>query len=166
MEARIREEVQREGITEEKARYILKKDDDERRRWGIQLYGMDPWECQVYDMVLHIKTITVDDAVETICRMAQGPTFRTTPASQTILDNLLLAAEVKAAVVGIEPMVTVTAHDGLVQISSTDVTRNIRPGVIAEIKAAAEGVPGVKRVIFSGQLREDDHGTVNPFHKI
>lgn len=166
MEARVREEVQREGITEEKARYILKKDDDERRRWGIQLYGIDPWDCQVYDMVLHIKTITVDDAVEAICRMIQSPTFRTTPESQKILDNLLLAAEVKAAVVQIEPMLTVTADSGVVQISNVEVTRKIKTGVVAEIKAIAEKIPGVKRVIFTGQLREEDHRTVNPFHNI
>jgi len=166
MEERVKEEIQREGITAEKARYILKKDDDERRRWGLQLYGIDTWDSQIYDMVLHIKSITVDDAVNAICRMIESPTFQTTPESQKILDDLLLAAEIKAAVVGIEPMLTVTADNGLVQISNVDVTRKIKTGVVAEIKAIAEKIPGVKRVIFTGQLKEEDHRTVNPFHNI
>jgi len=46
------------------------------------------------------------------------------------------------------------------------VTRKIKTGVVAEIKAIAEKIPGVKRVIFTGQLKEEDHRTVNPFHNI
>jgi cytidylate kinase len=34
LEDRVKEELKREGISAEEARYILKKDDDERRKWG------------------------------------------------------------------------------------------------------------------------------------
>ncbi|MDH3956918.1 MAG: cytidylate kinase-like family protein, partial [Desulfobacteraceae bacterium] len=41
LEERIKEEMRRENISEEKARYLLIKDDEERRKWGISLYGID-----------------------------------------------------------------------------------------------------------------------------
>ncbi len=166
MEERVKEEVKRSSISAEKALYVLKKDDDERRRWGIQLYGIDTWDCQIYDMVLHIKTVTVDDAVDMICLMVQKGMFQTTSESQAILDNLLLAAEIKAAVVDIEPMLKVTADDGVVQISSIEVARKIKPQTVAEVKAIAAGMKGAKKVIFSGQLDEDDYRPVNPFHDV
>ena len=146
--------------------YILKKDDEERRRWGLQLYGIDTWDPQLYDMVLHIKTITVDDAVDVICRIVQSGTFQATPDSRKIFDNLLLAAEVKAAVVDIEPMLNVTADNGVVQISNIEASKKIRPQVLAQIKAAAVALAGVKKVVFSGQLSEEEQHTVNPFHHI
>jgi cytidylate kinase len=166
LEARIREEIKRENITAEKALYVLKKDDEERRKWGLQLYGIDTWDPQLYDMVLHIKTITVDDAVDVICRIIQTGTFQTTPDSRKIFDDLLLAAEVKAAVVEIEPMLNVTANDGVVQISNIEAAKKIKPQVLAQIKAAAAGREGVQKVVFSGQLSEEEQHTVNPFHHI
>ncbi len=166
MEERVTEEVKRENISAEKARYILKKDDDERRKWSLQLYGIDTWDSQLFDMVLKIKTITVNDATEMIYRTVQEQTFQATPESRKILDNLLLAAEIKAAVVKIEPMLNVTAHNGVVNISNIEASKKVKSKVLAEIKSIAAEMEGVKQVIFSGQLREDDHHTVNPFHNI
>ena len=40
---RIAEEMKREDIYAAEARHILKKDDDERRRWGLQVFGVDTW---------------------------------------------------------------------------------------------------------------------------
>jgi len=45
LEYRVKEEMKRENIPAEEARYILRKDDDERRKWGLQLYGRDRNLC-------------------------------------------------------------------------------------------------------------------------
>jgi cytidylate kinase len=104
IEFRVKEEMKRENISEEKARYILKKDDDERRKWSLQLYGMDPWDSRLYDMVLHIGNLTVDDAVVISYVTVKKPCFQTTPTSQKILDNMLLEAKVQAALVKTAPL--------------------------------------------------------------
>lgn len=166
MTERVKEEIKRENISAEKALYILKKDDEERRRWGLQLYGIDTLDSQLYDMVLHIKIITVDDAVDTICRMAQLKTFQPTMESRKVLDDLLLAAEIKAAIVEIEPMLNVTADNGFVQISNIELSKRIKPQTLNEIKSLAVGMEGVKKVVFGGQLTEDGHHTINPFHHL
>ncbi len=166
MEKRVIEEVKRENISAEKARYILKKDDDERRKWSLQLYGIDTWDCQLFDMVFHIKTITVDDAIDMIYRTFQLQIFQTTPESQTILDNLLLAAEVKAAVVKISPMLNVSANNGIVNISNMEVSKTLKPVVLSQIRSIAGSIEGVEKVVFGGLLREDAHQSVNPFHNI
>jgi cytidylate kinase len=98
LEDRIEEEVRREKISAEEARSILRKDDEERRRWSLSLYGIDTWDSSLYDMVLHIKTMRVDDAVSTIRRALELPRFQTTPESQAILDKLVLRAQRLATV--------------------------------------------------------------------
>lgn len=90
---RVREEMAREKISAEDALYVLKKDDEERRKWSMQVYGMDPWDSRLYDMVINICTLTLDDAVDLIYGVLQKSTFKTTPASQKQVDDLALAAK-------------------------------------------------------------------------
>ena len=66
---------------------------------GLRIYGIDTWDSRLYDMVLHIKTLGVEDATELICQAVGKPVFETTPESQKILDDLLLSAKVHAALV-------------------------------------------------------------------
>ena len=75
-EERVKEEMKRENISEDEARYIIKKDDDERRRWGLHLYGADTWDSSLYDLVLHVRTMTVEDVVNILGQTAKLPSSR------------------------------------------------------------------------------------------
>lgn len=166
MEERVKEEVRRENISEEKARYILRKDDDERRKWGLRLYGIDTWDSRLYDMVINIKNLSVEDAADLICRTVRKPNFETTPESEKILDDSLLSAKVHAALVKIAPQSIVTADDGVVEISDSEGSSDIKNDVFNEIKSIAENVEGVKEVIMNMHRKTDNHRSVNPFHNI
>jgi len=166
MDDRVKEEVRRENISKEKALYILKKDDDERRKWGIRVNGIDTWDSRLYDIVLHIQTLTVDDAADIICQAVQKPAFKTTPESQKILNDMLLSAKVNAAIVKVLPMAKVTADDGVVSIGNTETPLNVKNDVSDEIKRIAKKVEGVKEVILCIHETTAEHGSVNPFHNI
>ena len=97
LEARVADEVKREGISESKAREIIMKDDEERRKWALHLYGADWWDATLYDLVIHLKTITVDDAVDLLYQVVQLPGFQTTPESQEAINNLVEAALMEVA---------------------------------------------------------------------
>jgi cytidylate kinase len=97
LEARIEDEVRREGISAEKAREIIMRDDEERRKWALYLYGADSWDATLYDLVIHLKTITVDDAVELISIARQLPGFQTTPESQQAIDSLVAASRLETS---------------------------------------------------------------------
>jgi cytidylate kinase len=98
-EDRVAEEVKLEGIAAEKAREFLKKDDEERYRWSYHLYGIDTRDPSLYDMVLHINGITIEIAVDIMQYTVGQPRFRTTPKSQKAMNDLLLAAQVQAALI-------------------------------------------------------------------
>jgi cytidylate kinase len=95
LEARVADEVKREGIPAEKAREIIMRDDEERRKWAQYLYGADAWDATLYDLVLHLKAISVDDAVNIISNVAGLPGFQTTPESQQAIDSLVEAARME-----------------------------------------------------------------------
>ena len=154
IEDRIKEEMKRENISAETARFILKKDDDERRKWGLKLYGIDTSDPSLYDIVLHIKTLKVQDAVKILVDTVKLPSFKTTPESQGILDDLLVAAQVQANLVHEYPTSKVSCRDGEVFINVVAPVTVVAPlsaeqEAIGRIRAQAMKVPGVKKVNVS-----------------
>ena len=117
MEERIREEMKRESLTAEKAREILKKDDEERRKWSLSLYGIDTSDPSLYDMVLHVRTLKVDDVVKIILETVKLPAFAATQESQDVLNDRTLAAQVESALIEEFPRVKVTAKAGEASIT-------------------------------------------------
>ena len=117
MEVRVAEEMRSQNISAQKAREILRKDDEERYRWSSHLYGIDTRDPSLYDLVLHIKCLTTDAAVDIICKALEQPCFQTTPESQKAVDTLLLAAQVQAALVEEIPAARVEVEEGEILVS-------------------------------------------------
>jgi cytidylate kinase len=145
LEDRIRLEMEREKISRDEALHVLKKDDHERRQWALRLFGVDTWDPSLYDLVIHIRKITVDDAVDIICQTIRLEDFRTTEESQRILDDLVLASKVKAELIDTCPNVKVTASEGVVYVA-TQASPTVAQSLAEELRPLAEKVPRVKEV--------------------
>ncbi|MFC1858258.1 AAA family ATPase [Thermodesulfobacteriota bacterium] len=143
LEERVKEEMRREGITAEEARNLIRKDNDERRKWGMALYGQDTWDSGLYDLVVHIKTKSVDDAVSLVLHAAQFECFKTTPESQKRIDNMALAAEVKAALANRFAYAETSAEDGHVHVKIDAPPIQEEP-VSKEVKEITKKIEGVR----------------------
>jgi cytidylate kinase len=75
--------------------YIEKRDED-RRKWTRFLYGMDWTDASLYDIVLNLEQMTVEDACDVVCFASQLKRFEFTLESQRTLDDLATATRVKA----------------------------------------------------------------------
>ena len=93
LDFRVKVIMEREKISEEKARKLLYKIDVERRKWSMYLYGIDTNSTELYDVILHIDCLQVDGAVNFIYDLANRPCFQTTEESQNKLKELLDAAK-------------------------------------------------------------------------
>ena len=116
LEDRIKQEMKREHIAEKEARYILKKDDDERRKWGMAVFGIDTNDPMLYDIVLHIGNLKVDDAVDILTDIARRPCFQTTPESQRILFDYYLTARTQEILFDRFPSARVSCSNGVVHV--------------------------------------------------
>ncbi len=145
MEERVMLEMEREGITRGEALHLIKKDDAERRRWSQYLYGTDTSEPSLYDLVIHIHKVTVEDAVDIVCHTAALEDFQATEASKKAIENLVLASEVKTALIDIGHGIEITAQDGNIFVKSEATLQQQSP-LGHDIEDIARKVPGVKDV--------------------
>jgi len=146
MEERIRLVMGRNGLSRHEAISYIQKVDEQRRKWGLQLYGIETADPSLYDLVIHIDRITVDDAVDIICHKVGLNHFRTTPASQQQIEDLSLAAEVKARLIDLNPGVAVTADKGHVCImapASNTQTLELK------MRKTAGSIPGLINFYFN-----------------
>jgi cytidylate kinase len=145
IEDRVKEEMQRENISEKEARYLLIKDDEERRQWGIRLYGIDTHNCELYDVVLKIENLRVNDAVEILFNIASLPGFQTTPESRMILKDRFLAAKAYSAIVDKFPKATVKCKDAAIYVSvESDLSLEMK--ISNQIKLLVENIAEIKEV--------------------
>jgi hypothetical protein len=145
LEDRVRLEMEREKITRAEALHLLKKDDEERKKWSEHLYGTDTRDPSLYDLVIHIHKVSVDDAVDIICRTAVLNHFQATSESKKEMEDLIISSEVKAALVDMNHGMEVSAKNGIVFVRSETTLQQQSP-LLRDIEKIAKDISGVKDV--------------------
>ena len=143
LDDRVRLEMEREGISRKEALSIIRKDDEERRKWSKYLYGIDTWNSTNYDLVIHIHKLKVKDAVDMICYAARLEQFQATPESQRAIDDLALAAQTKAVLMDVKADLRVSAQDGTVLIK-TEAPILQSEALAQQIEKIAKTVHGIR----------------------
>jgi len=145
MEQRLMYMMKREGVSREEAVRLVKKVDEERKKWGLKLYGIDPGNPSLYDLVLHINNINVNDAVATICQSARLKQFQTTHESKRALKDLALAAEVETFLIDVKPSAEVFIDDGFVSLKTTSLPGE-ESDLVKKIGHIMKMIPAVKGI--------------------
>jgi len=99
MEDRVERECERENISKDEARYLLSKDDEERRKWSIHVTGRDPCDPSQYDIIFNASKIRVEDIVDSIATTLQKDYMQNTPQSQKKIEDLAKASEIKTSLI-------------------------------------------------------------------
>jgi cytidylate kinase len=133
-------------LTADEAAAHIHKVDLDQQKWARYLYGIDWSDASLYDLVLNLEHLSIDQACEIIAATARQEAFRETPASRAAMHDLALASRVQARL-AVTPgtlhlEVDVAARDGLVVIRGS-----WSSGAQTEdVKAVARRVPGVAGV--------------------
>ncbi len=145
MEDRVATTMERCDLTRDKAREYVRKLDEERDKWVKWVHGVDMSDPATFDLMINLERIPVASAIAIIISTVRRD-FQTTPESQKIVDDLVLASEIRAKI-GLEPNISddrieVEASDGVVTV-----TANARYLADADrVKQLALQVPGVKDI--------------------
>jgi cytidylate kinase len=136
-ELRMKVVMDREKLNRREAGAWIGKLDRARSKWGRSLYGVEPGDPALFDLLLNVPRYEVDDATELICRSAEMKQFKTTPDSQQQMEDLALACRVKATLVERHSDVSVASKYGNVLIYCDAGDRYAR-----KLKASAEELCG------------------------
>jgi len=133
-----------EGVSPKEAEKILRKEDDARKKWTLDLFGLGPWDKTLYDILLSLDSTPVEEAVEFICENAAKPLLRTTPVSRKSTDDFLLACQVYLALAEKGHDVEVSCKNGA---ATMEINRYVTrlDHLERELKKIASAVPGVKK---------------------
>jgi len=145
MEDRVRILREREEISGKEALRRIKNLDKQRKKWSKHLYGIDTVDSSLYDLVIQIGKIKVEDAVDIIYNTVRLERLQTTPESKQAMDDLSLSAEVKAALIDIKRDIQVFAQNGVVNVKATTLESK-EFQLVQNIKNIVEKIPGVKDV--------------------
>jgi hypothetical protein len=98
--------------------------------------------------VLNLEQMTLVDACEAICVLAESPCFQTTPETQADLNNLALASFVKANL-AMNSDTCDLQFEIAAQAGSISIKGEIdAPGQAKKVRSIVENIPGVHEVIL------------------
>ena len=134
------------GISEKEAAKLIQKHEEDCSFWVDFLLGnKDPWDPALYDIVIPIDKMSVQDAAALITDNAGKDIIQQTAASQQALEDFRLAAEAEAALVEQGHTVEVCAKNGALTLTiNKHVLRLNR--LQEELKSIAAPIAGVKSV--------------------
>lgn len=154
-------------MTQEEARAFITGEDRHRELWTRYLYKVDIDNARLYDLIIHIGSLTVQDAIDIICSAARSKTYEVTPDALRTINDLAIVSHVKAAIQE-KCEADVTSNNGAVRINVSSqkirrtgmisprlqmiVQEQIKEDVTREIIQIVENVPGVKEVVCNVEM--------------
>lgn len=165
IEDRIKDHMINENISAEQARYTLMKDDEERRKWGLHLYGKDTSDLNHYDVVINLTQISVDDAVQILYDISQRPAFQVTEESKEHLTDAALIADIEAKIFEYAPKTSITIKNGVIQLHNIDEHGRTKPLLLSKIEELLGEIEGIKKIELVSPP-DDKRRYVNVFHRL
>jgi cytidylate kinase len=155
MADRVEDVMERYEVSRKEALRLIRKVDEQRKKWSQRLYGYDPSNPSLYDLVLHVDKLTVQDAVTTICQIAGLEQFQTTPELKKTLEDLALAAQVRTFLADVKPSVEVCTDNGFVSLkTAAPLAENSE--LVKRMSDVVKSVPGVTGIKVTTEVRPDD----------
>lgn len=147
MEYRIKAAMERKKLNREQAIEHIKKVDSDRVKWTRFLYHVDWNDLALFDVMVNIDKIGISNACDIVSLIAQRAEFQPTPESHKIIENTILAADVRAKIAAEgnipDDEIEIEANDGIITI--TGAARSLEDA--DKIREVARKHPGVKEIV-------------------
>ena len=146
MPYRIKAAMEQQGLTKKEAEKYIKQVDKERMKWTKFLYGKDWTSAELYDMVINLENSDLNYICQLIICAVNQPRFQTSPESTKLMNDLLIASRVRAALATISQIrlgtLDIIANDGEVSIQGRSRSQEISDSILE----VAAKVPGVVKI--------------------
>jgi CheY-like chemotaxis protein len=147
-----------EGLGEKDALKRMHRDDESCLLWVDHLFGAkDPWKADLYDLLVPMGKVTVDEAVSLIRENASKVVLQMSEESRAAVDDFILAAQVdlKLAKEGHNVTVSVTRGNALLRINKHVLMLSNLEEELRRIAMSVPGVQSVETKVGSGYYQTD-----------
>ena len=153
---------QKQNISREQALLDIEIEDRNRSNWTRYLYKVDINDPRLYDIIIKIGDLTIDNACEIICFAAKSNAYLMTTESKQVLDDAAITSYINAALQSIcEARVSVKNGEVHVKVAASkrrktgymnpalqdNLGTSYQDDLTGEIHKIAYGIPGVKKVL-------------------
>ncbi len=168
MKERIRFLCRKENLSESDAAKRIRIEDNRRSNWTKYVYNRDIQDATLYDMVLSIGALTMDDACDIICRAAQSKSFDLQDRSSgEHLTDIAICTHVRAALAEIcDARVTCKNGNVIIKVAAQKIRKDdfvtprlqseiqdqLHGDLIRKIADIARSVPSVKDVVCDVEM--------------
>lgn len=162
METRISMLMAEKKCSYNEAAEYIEKDDEERINWTKYLYKKDVSHPELYDIVIKIGGITIDDAADIIVDAAKNETFQLDADALRKIDDLAIESHLKALLTDVCEADEIKSNNGWVHVKCKPqrvrkfapvspkleghIDESIKDDLAREVKGAARSIPGVAGV--------------------
>jgi hypothetical protein len=147
LEQRIAMLQQSMDIDRYEAEQYINKVDEDRTRWTRFLYSEDWSDPTHFDIVINLKTMSLQTACDTIVKLTQAPEFVRTKERTRDLKNKALEAQVNAAILANPKVrdvnVDISVNDGVVVLTGRLAHKSVRN----QLFEIVNGIEGVDEII-------------------
>ncbi len=147
LELRIQRLVERMAIGTEEARAIIRRSDEGVRARIRQFFDVEWGDPAVYDAVLITQRLSVERGADLLCHLLGQPEWQATDASRATLQDIALAARVRAALKATPETsrlnVKITCRAGRLELAGTVETAPMQDAA-GRVAAAQPGVLSVE----------------------
>jgi cytidylate kinase len=136
-----------EKLSETRARDLLIKEEEFRRKWSSELLGVDATDTSIFDLIINLTQIGADSACNTISQTARDVQFRPVTYSIKTMHDHELACRIKARLIKDYPDVEVASRDGEVSIRARSLTTG-KKNRTNSVRSLVLGMKGATHVLF------------------
>jgi len=137
--------MEEKGLKEQEAERAIQSEDKKAGAWIESLFQTDPWNPELYDIILPMDNKTVEETALFIWENAQRDILKSTPESKRAVKDFELAAKVETALGREGHNVEVSTREGLVTLT---INKHVLllSRLEEELVKIAMDVPAVKEV--------------------
>lgn len=167
LEDRVELLQQKQKLSKDQALKFIENEDKHRASWTRYLYKMDLSDILLYDIVIHIGQLKIQDACDIICAAAKSKTYEMSLTTRKSINDLAIASHVKAALQDVCET-EVSSNNGHVHVKvaaqklrktgqaspalQLHIFSTIKEDLTQQILSIAHKIPGVAEVVCDVDL--------------
>jgi cytidylate kinase len=144
------------GVSPDKARRLLARRSDIRRRWAVAAFDRDEDDPSLYDLVIKLNQIDLERAVAIVADTVADRAFVPMSYSRKVLADMVVEAKARSLLLKEFPDLKVRLVHGTLEIDATSTRRGeqAHAEAVRELAATIPGVDDVTVRVVVDDIRE------------